>query len=203
MPQQVNTTIQHAHRLKLRLRLAYYKVRTNQIDLPLHSLPLPVPSSPQQGLVGPEDPCDVHKCTPFKYDHAIIAAVAAAADTKLADPIPAMTPPVLTWSSGGYSSLGRYLATSGATVSASTAMVTPVKQQHYPFHLGTTTASENIVGSANSGTSINNNINGTDWEAGGILNLDDYGDITTTPAAMVAKSKAASSLLQLNHFQEL
>jgi hypothetical protein len=158
--------------------------------------------SPQQVSAGPEL-SDVHEYTPFKYNHAIVAAVTAATDSKLTDAIPAMTPPVLTWSSGGYSSLGRYLETSGAIVSATTAMVTPVKQQHYPFHLGTTTASENVICSANGGTSINNTINGSDWEAGGILSLADYGDITTTPAAMVAKSKAASSLLQLNHFQEL
>lgn len=81
-------------------------------------------------------------------------------------------------------------------------MLTPVKQLHYPFYLGTNkTFSGNIYSSTDRGTSINN-INGSiEWEAS-IASIDDYGDITTTPSAMVAKSKAASSLCQPGYFQE-
>lgn len=143
---------------------------------------------------------NIDQYTPFKYNNAIVAAMSVTSTQSQA--MRTITPPIITWSSNGYSSIGKYLASVSTTAASKKVTLTPVKQIHYPFYLGTNKSIySNVYSSTDHRTSINNINDGIEWETN-IASIDDYGDIMTTPSAMVAKSKAAGSLRQPVYFQE-
>lgn len=119
--------MQRAQRLKIRLRLAYYKVLTRQESLPLSRLPCPASPEPVSTATGP-----------FRYTLAPYNAVTST-------PFVYMRP-----TPGRFSQTTGMLNAStmksgphhlyGTVMDREYNLMTPIRQEHYPFHLGSDVA---------------------------------------------------------------
>lgn len=142
-------TIQHAQRLRIRLRLAYYKVLTNQTNLPLKRLPQPllVPEPPaaeqpfastsHQSTFNSPVPSLLYQSTPHVFSRPHNSAHKNI-NTPLLNSY--RNPPQYPMHYTPFSSVSTHSVKTSASISyslgESTSLFTPAKQQHYPFHLG-------------------------------------------------------------------
>lgn len=149
--------MKHAQRLKIRLRLAYYKVITNQTNLPLTRLPSP--ESPSRSLPDPKYDAFLYQpttpsllqaqsqTTPHVFTRPYIPSLRNTntpmqhhnqhpINNKLVYTLynpPSSTASTISIKTPQSSASSIY---HDSALTSASSFLTPVKQQHYPFHLG-------------------------------------------------------------------
>lgn len=142
-------TLQHAQRLRIRLRLAYYKVLTNQANLPLKRLPqpqlVPDPAAAELPFSSTSQPFMYNSPAPsmlYQSTSHVFSRPHNSAHKNLSTPmlnshknLPQYTMHYTPFPSFSTNSV-KNSASFSYSFSESTSLFTPAKQQHYPFHLG-------------------------------------------------------------------